>query len=539
MKTIRLLLTALLMLQIFTATGQKYMVNIPITQQDPRIHVTLMYQEKNNAFGMMTQDYRITVRNNTADKLKVNIDFGARLICGTEKSHKLGPLGDGITIAPSQTVGKPYGTDGIGSAVRLTESACPKDSWKKMGNDETGSQLYSMISYVHYRIVSIENLSEKERAAAQAKKQKAEEEANQRRIEAEHKKQKAEEERARQERENSSKLAVKNTVSGQSSMGSVSSSSSSAGSPSTGLSEKVKVNGEYVQVYRQNGVPMMKRADGSIHQTTENAFSQITQSSEKAKNNANIAQQQIQQQQLQQQQIAAQQAEYQRKLEADRLYRQQLEETITQGVAEVANYIGGIIEHNRAEKERQRALEAERSERERERQYQLYLQQTNRKNAFAILPAKDIPLATQEKASNIYFFIYAHNDLSSESGAMAYVSNVFEIGKYRDGTRAYTANIKKEIENLTPYNEVLHGYYYTFEDADQTRENLIHMLQSNATHVENVSYKGKPTAYGSDGSQPQEASYGTIISESNPKTKMPPAATKKESEKSSYGTLIK
>ena len=531
-----LLLVTFLLSTVPVIYGQtKYMVDIPVTQQDSRIHVTLMYQEKNDAFGMMTQDYRITVTNNTTDKLKVYIDYGARLVCGAEKSHKLGPLGDGITIAPSQTVGKPYGSDGIGSAVRLTAGACPRESWKQMGEDEKGSALYSMISTVYYRIVKIENISEKERSAAEAKKQKAEAELR-KKAEAEQKQKAAAEERERLQRENTTKTAQNTTVSERTAM-STAGSLGSSNAPAANLSEKVKVNGEYVQVYRENGVPYVRRADGSTHQTTETAFNQISKISNAAKSTSSIAQQQ----ELHQQRIAAQQAEYQRKAAADKLYAQQRDEIITQGVSEMANLISGIMQYNRAEKERQQAIAERRAEAERQRQHELYMMQTNRRDAFAILPATDIPLVSKEKASNLYFFIYAHNDLSSEYGASAYVSNVFEVGKYRDGTRAYTAKVKNEIENLTPYSEVLHGYYYTYDEAANTRNNLIRALKSTGMRVEEVQYKGKPGQHSPEEIKgAPQPTFGTVISDENTQSvAVPEEKVKKQVEKSNYGTLIK
>lgn len=54
------------------------------------------------------------------------------------------------------------------------------------------------------------------------------------------------------------------------------------------LSERVKVNGEYVQVFKKNGVPYMKRADGSINQTTEVAYTKISQASDEQQKKTQI-----------------------------------------------------------------------------------------------------------------------------------------------------------------------------------------------------------------------------------------------------------
>ena len=245
---------------------------------------------------------------------------------------------------------------------------------------------------------------------------------------------------------------------------------------------------------------------------------------------------------------AQQQAEYQRNLAIERAYNAQREQTINKGISDMTNLMSDYIQQNRAEKERQEAQKEQRELEQQERQYQLYLKTSNRKNAFATVPAKDIPLSSQEKAISIYYFIYSYNDLDSEYGATAYISNVFEIGKYNDGTRAYTATIKNEIANLTPYTETLHGYYYTLKQAEQKRLELINSLQSYGVTINNILYKGKPgTASTSQTIENQEPNYGNIIEKpakvdvrptngTAPKTEVDKFMQKQS--KKNYGTII-
>ncbi|MFD1605270.1 hypothetical protein ACFSJW_01610 [Flavobacterium artemisiae] len=245
---------------------------------------------------------------------------------------------------------------------------------------------------------------------------------------------------------------------------------------------------------------------------------------------------------------AEQQAQYQQKLAVERAYNAQREETINKGISDMTNLISDYVQQNRADKERQEALQEQREAEQQERQYQLYLKTSSRINAFAALPAKDIPLASQEKAASIYYFIYSYNDLGSEYGAAAYISNVFEIGKYNDGTRAYTATIKNETAGLTPYAETLHGYYYTLKQAEQKRSELINSLQIYGVTINNLLYKGKPgTATVSQTAENQEPNYGNII-EKPAKIDMRPTngtAPKNEVDKfiqkqskKNYGTII-
>jgi len=245
---------------------------------------------------------------------------------------------------------------------------------------------------------------------------------------------------------------------------------------------------------------------------------------------------------------AEQQARYQQNLAIERAYNAQRKETINKGISDMTNLISNYIQQNRADKERQEALEEQRELEQQERQHQLYLKASNRKNAFASVPAKDIPLASQEKAGSIYYFIYSYSGLESEHGAAAYVSNVFEIGKYNDGTRVYTATIKNEIAGLTPYTETLHGYYYTLKQAEQKRLALINSLQNYGVMINNIFYKGKPaTASTSQTIENQEPNYGNIIEKAAKVDMRPTNGTapktevdkfKQKQSKKNYGTII-
>lgn len=263
----------------------------------------------------------------------------------------------------------------------------------------------------------------------------------------------------------------------------------------------------------------------------------------------------IMQEQVEKQRIADQQAQYARNLDAQRKYETERTEIITRGINDLGNLVGGLIQQSQADKERKEALQEQRAEEERQRQYALNQKISNRKNAFNLIPAKDIPLSSQEKATSIYFFIYSFSNLESEFGATAYTTNVFEIGKYDDGTRAYTTTVKNDIANLTPYTEILHGYYYTLQEAEQKRLELVSSLQSNGVTLYNITYKGKPTKSNpkSIDAEKQESSYGTLLGSPakvdmrpNNGTAPNPDLNKSNNSKgnnsgkqeSSYGTLI-
>ena len=165
---------------------------------------------------------------------------------------------------------------------------------------------------------------------------------------------------------------------------------------------------------------------------------------------------------------------------------------IAKGVGEIVDLFRANRELDRKEEEQKRAAEESRKLEEAAAQQKV----DNRKIIINKFQPKDIPVSSKEKASKIYYFIYAYDNTINNlyGSALMYVSNVFEIGKYNDGTRAYTSTVKKEMETLTPFDEVLHGYYYTQQEAEQLRQTLISILKNNGVTVNEVNYKGKPAS---------------------------------------------
>lgn len=164
---------------------------------------------------------------------------------------------------------------------------------------------------------------------------------------------------------------------------------------------------------------------------------------------------------------------------------------IAKGVGEIVDLFRANRELDRKEEEQKRAAEESRKLEEAAAQQKV----DNRKIIINKFQPKDIPVSSKEKASKIYYFIYAYDNTINNlyGSALMYVSNVFEIGTYDDGTRAYTATINNEIANLTSFKEVLHGYYYTEQEAVKIRESFISLMQNNDVYFTDIYYKGKPT----------------------------------------------
>ena len=163
---------------------------------------------------------------------------------------------------------------------------------------------------------------------------------------------------------------------------------------------------------------------------------------------------------------------------------------IVEGVSLVSDLITDIFkskEKTPRQKELEQALENSRIERE-----VLTQEIENSKAVVAKFPTKEIPLSSEEKAERIYYFMYAYDysDLFSldlyRTGKYIYVSNVFEVSKNKDGKFISNTFLKSKMAPLTPHYEVLHGYYYTKEEAEQKRNELITTLQKNSVTIKDV-----------------------------------------------------
>lgn len=178
---------------------------------------------------------------------------------------------------------------------------------------------------------------------------------------------------------------------------------------------------------------------------------------------------------------------------------QSTEQIIIGGAVEIFNIYAQARQAEREREEReaeQRRIQAEQEEEQRRIQADKLQRMINNRSAIVQkFPSKDIPLSSQEKASKIYYFVYAvdYSKLNQEFGATVYVSNVFEIGTYSDGTRSYTSLVNNEIADLSPFSEVLHGYYYTESEAQNVRNYFVNSLKNNGVAIVNITYAGKPT----------------------------------------------
>ena len=149
------------------------------------------------------------------------------------------------------------------------------------------------------------------------------------------------------------------------------------------------------------------------------------------------------------------------------------------------------------ERERQARQERERREAEIREKKRIEAEKVamadSRKNIFAKYPGSKLPvMATKTSSNNLFYFSYAYNnsDLKTDY-PVVYVSNVFAIGQYPDGTWPMTSKIKTEISKLTPYDEIIYGSFNSETGASNALYDFVNSVSETGMKVQRVSYKGK------------------------------------------------
>ncbi|MES2650990.1 MAG: hypothetical protein V4663_04585 [Bacteroidota bacterium] len=159
--------------------------------------------------------------------------------------------------------------------------------------------------------------------------------------------------------------------------------------------------------------------------------------------------------------------------------------------------IGGIVNDAKEKKEREyykEKLEKEKNEKLKEIETTKRRMLTNvRQQLFSEFKEGKLPLSSSNiNAATVYFFFYAYDParLSYEAPTL-YVSNVFPISQYSDGTWPFKANILSEITGISPYEERLNGYYMSEEEGKALMTGMVDIFKQTGGNVESVAYKGK------------------------------------------------
>lgn len=159
--------TLFMLLSGWKATAQSSEVrynNFP--QQSSLVTISLKHERYYNAW-FESQNMGVIITNRTNDKVFIKLRFTANLTCGQSNSQSIGYIsGDGIMLEPGQTIGED-GYSTTRSTMLNVAFGMPASCRPAPGKEKE----VSIISSVHYQLISAENISQRERQAEEKRKQ--------------------------------------------------------------------------------------------------------------------------------------------------------------------------------------------------------------------------------------------------------------------------------------------------------------------------------------------------------------------------------
>lgn len=264
----------------------------------------------------------------------------------------------------------------------------------------------------------------------------------------------------------------------------------------TARSGPVIVNKEEMQVFRQNGKNYIQKADGSVIETSQQAYDYISAKAEAKKTNL---QQAIEQQQKQQElQNKANHDAYlaQQALNVAKAEKLQSDIQIATQVIGLATEIFGELKADRERKLRLQREEQTRILEQARIANNLRKQKISARKAFlGSISDAPFPLSADKlKADQVYYFAYSYNIDSLEDNPKIFLSNIFPISKFDDDTWPYAPDIKKEIIKASNYkpNTTTIGYYTSKEEAETDYETFKKNLGNHDCSILSFTYNGKP-----------------------------------------------
>lgn len=531
--------------------AQKATTSYAVTQQDPRLFIGMDYQvEDDHVLGIFTQDYRITVQNKTQDKLRVYIEYYAETVCGKRRTNQFAPLGDGYTMEPGETV-VPTWTHKDFGYQRFTQDECPKNTWRQTGTNKTGDKTYSIITSLGYRIVKIINLSEQERKAAEAKKQK----------EIAEKKEKEEKEKSDKEARETKiqQSSAKNTAKDDFWGDGLSSNKQSA-APTTKQSnqEVAEHDPSFVASTRfKNNLSGVAEGDyftdgsGGYYRKEKGGARQVDKELyERTAANKIYAQMERQEAERKQRDIEFKQdwdrlsssfysmssakaglneasslggdfetieqlnAVFAQKMQEIRAMSSQLQVAATQtnqaytsllsssssgyDYSAYTDAIGGIaaaISAGNAESDARAELQRQRQEEEaRIKARQLDALVSIRTEISKVFTAGGMPLSSHKiSAPVLYVFAYGSDQTNwnKNQTVSMQISNVIPVYRYSDGSYPYTSHVNRTFEHAGITNPILMGYFTDKTEADNYRRSLVDLAPNAKFDIKEVEVKVK------------------------------------------------
>jgi hypothetical protein len=142
----------------------------------------------------------------------------------------------------------------------------------------------------------------------------------------------------------------------------------------------------------------------------------------------------------------------------------------------------------------------------------------SRKTLSKNFPDGKTPLSYQAKeAAEVYFFTYSYQAATlEEDSPLIYISNVFSISKYGDGSWPFKSNL---LANIAKTNKgldlILSGYYESREKAEEEQQLLVNTANSYEFSVKSISYNGIKSE---DNSNTSTDYWGNDTNKTNSKT---------------------
>lgn len=166
-----------------------------------------------------------------------------------------------------------------------------------------------------------------------------------------------------------------------------------------------------------------------------------------------------------------------------------------QAIGETMVLVGAFANSIQADKERKEAQETLRLERERQvkalDEAKKKARSDLRNNFLASYPDGGTPLEAHEVSeSTVFLFAYImdKSTISYESSTV-YVTNVFQVDKYSDGTFPYKTSVLSKVTGMTKGEIVLIGYYTEENKAQGMRNSLIAMANKSELKVQELELK--------------------------------------------------
>lgn len=536
MKTTCFLITSLLIVCLSVdiySQGNTNPKTVFVNQVDPRF--TLSVERLWLTQGK--EEYWFYVQNNTSQEYKLTINITLDLACVGTKSFDLGidawrsetkTNGRMVYLEPNGRFGPKndyfhywYGGVDNGKACRLKDD----DS-------------YTLFKGIQFNISSVINVTEQK--ALDDKKKKDADAFKQQQLEKEKKDREATAkaaadklEKEKKDRETTAKAAAdKKAYAEKQSTNSNTNNSSKGGSntqTNSSNSESVKTNStqnsnnqsgeitnmsDYVgtvdrynsiKVYKQNDKYYVQNQNGSSYETTKQEFDKIhavsANNNRIKENNAKIQNDPL--------------ANYNAPTNnSNPMTNSNTSSSSNNNYTEAAQSIGSAItqlaNHLQVEQAAREQREMQRREAEERREAAAAearankrLLVSNRKTLIAQFPDCKTPLSYEAKgASDVYYFVYSYQAASIENDRPAiYISNVFSLAKYGDGTWPLKASLMENIaKNNQGLNLILSGYYLDKNEANQKQQLLLNGANDYGFAVNNINYVNKKSTSTSESS---------------------------------------